>query len=149
MNLFSATLKDEQAAIGTLPWYKTVVPLIQPHFPTGTDISPTLTCKEFLQLIMGLPADLRARILNTEIPDVAEEIEEVKRSGHKTLLVGICGVLLLAAVLITGGYIAMTSSQGGTVDKEVMDGFFKFLWLIVKLVAAIFGVEIGGEETGL
>lgn len=146
MNLFAATLIDEDAPIGTQYWYKSVVPLVKLHFPANTDISPTLTCKEFLQMVMGLEGNLRSQILNTEIPEPQEELEQMKRTGHKTMLVAIIAVLLLAAVLITGGYIAMTSSQGGTVDKEVMDGFFKFLWLIVKFAAAAFGVEIGEQE---
>lgn len=145
MNLFAATLLDEGAPIGTQYWYKSVVPLVKLHFPTGTDIPPTMTCKEFLQLVMGLSNELRSQILNTEIPEPQEELEQMKRSGHKTMLVAIIAVLLIAAVLITGGYIAMTSSQGGTVDKEVMDGFFKFLWIIVKFAAAAFGVELGDD----
>lgn len=145
MNLFAATLIDENAPIGTQYWYSTTVPLIQLHFPVGTDVSPAMTCKEFLQLVMALPTDIRSRVLNTEIPEPQEELEQMKRSGHKTMLVTIVAVLLFSSMLIVGGYVAMTASAGGSVDKEVMDGFFKFLWMLVKFLAAAAGVELGEE----
>lgn len=143
MNLFAATLLDENLPIGTQYWYSTTVPLIQLHFPQGTDVSPTMTCKEFLQLIMALNPDIRSRILNTEIPEPQEELEQMKRNGHKTMLVAMLAVVLIASILITGGYVAMTSSAGGTPDKAVLDGLFNFIIELLKAFAGATGVETG------
>jgi hypothetical protein len=134
MNLLAATMGDPAAAIGVQPWYSSIVPLIQLSFPTGTDISPVLTCNEFLQLILSLPPDVRTRILNTEIPETAEQIEEVKRAGHKNLLVAICIVLLVFTILITGFYVSMTTDRGQPIDSNVMSQFFTFIIDILKML---------------
>lgn len=136
MNLFAAIMVDENAPIGTQSWYS-IIPLVQLSFPAGTVTDPSSTCKEFLQQIMSLEPATRARILNTDIPQVSEQVEEVKRSSHKTLLVGLMGMIVLATILITGGYVAMTSHAGGQVDQGVIDKLTSFILEILKMAIGV------------
>lgn len=142
MNLFAALMHDEQVPIGSLPWYGTVIPLVQLNFPAGTEIPPTLTCKEFLQMVMGLEPGVRLRILNTEIGDPKEELEAVKRDGHKSMLVAVVLVILVASLIIAAGYVAVTGANGGAPDKDIMSGFFNFIFELLKLFASLAGVEL-------
>lgn len=136
MNLFAAVMVDENAPIGTQTWYS-IIPLVQLSFPAGTVMDPSITCKDFLQLIMTLEPSTRARILNTDIPQVSEQVEEVKRSGQKTLLVGLMFMLVFATLLITGGYVAMTSHSGGQVDQGVLDKLTAFILEILKMAVSV------------
>ena len=136
MNLFTATTLHESAPIGTQPWYS-MVPLIQLNFPAGTLVDPTMTCGAFLQSIMTLEPTLRARILNMDIPEVSEQVEDAKRSGHKTMLVAIMVTILLATILIAGGYVATTSHTGGTPDAGVIEKFTNFMLEILKMLISL------------
>lgn len=143
MNLFAATMVDENAPIGTQHWYN-LVPLIQSNFPPGTVFDPTMTCKEFLQQVMNLEPATRARILNTDIPEVSEQVEDAKRSGHKTLLVGIMLVVVIATGLIAAGYVAMTS-HGGNTDAGVLEKFTNFILEILKMLVQILSGDPPGQ----
>ena len=126
MNLLTATMVDENAPIGTQSWYS-IIPLISLNLPQGTVLDPTTTCKDFLQQIMQLEPTLRAKILNTEVSVVSEQLEDAKRSNHKTLLVAVAFVLVFAAMLILAGYVAMTSHTGGTTDASTVEKFLNFI----------------------
>jgi hypothetical protein len=132
MNLFTAVTQYENSPIGNQSWYP-MVPLILLSFPAGTQFDPVMTCKEFLQHVMSLDQEKRARILNMEIPVVAEQVEDAKRSGHKSMLLAIVGMALIASVLILGGYFAATAHVGGTADSTTIGSFFDFVKEIAKM----------------
>jgi len=136
MNLFTATTLNENAPIGTQSWYS-MVPLIQLSFPSGTNFDPTMTCKDFLAQIMGLEVEIRSRILNMDIPVVAEQVEEAKREGHKSLLVGVIACVVVASVLITGGYIVATSHLTGAADAGLFEKFTTFILEILKMLVSM------------
>lgn len=143
MNIFAAAMQTEKEPIGTQTWFSTVVPLVQLQFPEGTEFSPTMSCSEFLQKVMDLPPTVRSRILSTEIVEQQEEIEKVKRVGYKTMLVAVVMVILIASVIMTGGYVAMTAFDGKAMDKAVLDDLFKFVFELIKAMASIAGVDLG------
>lgn len=138
MNLFTATTLNENAPIGTQSWYP-MVPLIQLSFAQGTVFDPTMTCKEFLAMIMSLDTALRSQILNMDIPEVSEQVETAKRDGHKSLLVGVCVTLVFASVLIVGLYVMATSHTGGTPDAGVLEKFTNFILEILKMLVSMLG----------
>lgn len=142
MNLFTATTLNENLPIGTQSWYS-MVPLILLNFPEGTQFDPTMPCKEFLQHIMTLDSDTRSRILNMDIPVVAEQVEDAKRSGHKTMLLTIVGMALIASILILGMYLAATAHVGGSADAGTIGSFLEFVKEIAKMAFELLAAQGG------
>lgn len=142
MNLFTATTTNENQPIGNQSWYP-MVPLILLSFPAGTIFDPTMTCKEFMQHIMSLDVPTRSRILNMEIPEVAEQVEDAKRSGHKTMLLSIVGMALIASILILGMYLATTAHVGGTADSGTIGSFLDFVKEIAKMAFELLAGQSG------